>query len=100
MFVLAFKKSKKYKEQQEKEFRILTKLKVFYDSILNGNDLKTSDQIISEIINEENYPESIIKKIAEKAVKLILDEVIKKETANGFLSPDGYDNKFSKKVEC
>lgn len=91
MFFMAYKKSKQYKEENAKETRVFIKLKNFYQSVLNGTDLNKTDEIVLEIISTENLPEPMIKGIAKKAVKLIMDETVSKETASGSLSPDGYN---------
>ena len=92
MFFLAYKKTNKYKGQRVRDERVFAKLKDFYESVLNGNDLNNTDQIISEITSTESIPEHQIKAIAEEAVKSIMSNTISKETESGSLSPNGYDN--------
>jgi hypothetical protein len=103
LFYIANKKNKEYKveakielEHETKTNTAFSKLKDFYELVLkNERNINQIEQVILDLVNSENLTNELLKEISEKAAKSVVDDIVSKETYDGNLSPDGYNNIFA-----
>lgn len=94
-FALLVKKNKQYKDNKLRQKKLNDKIenqfKDFYYSVLNEQKINDSALLVSQIAQTEKLNENIIKSIRDKMILSIMDEIVKVETAEGSLSPTGYN---------